>query len=40
MSLQSIDLSVNPANETIRLGPLELRFLITGENSSGNGRCL
>jgi quercetin dioxygenase-like cupin family protein len=35
MSLQSIDLSVNPAAETIRLGPLELRFLVTGENSSG-----
>ena len=35
MSLQSIDLSVNPANRTIRLGPLELRFLVTGENSSG-----
>jgi quercetin dioxygenase-like cupin family protein len=35
MSLQSIDLSINPADETIRLGPLEVRFLVTGENSSG-----
>lgn len=35
MSLQSIDLSVNPAHETIRLGPLLVRFLVTGENSSG-----
>jgi quercetin dioxygenase-like cupin family protein len=35
MSLQSIDLSVNPANETIRLGPLQVRFLVTGENSWG-----
>ena len=35
MSLQSTDLSVNPADETIRLGPLAVRFLITGENSSG-----
>jgi len=35
MSPQSIDLCVNPANETIRLGPLMLRFLVTSENSSG-----
>jgi quercetin dioxygenase-like cupin family protein len=35
MPLQSIDLSVNPANQMIRLGPLEVRFLVTGENSSG-----
>jgi quercetin dioxygenase-like cupin family protein len=35
MSLQSINLSVNPANETIRLGPLLVRFLVAGENSSG-----
>jgi quercetin dioxygenase-like cupin family protein len=26
---------VNPSNETIRLGPLAVRFLIAGENSSG-----
>ncbi len=35
MPLESIGLSVNPANETIRLGPLEVHFLVTGENSSG-----
>ncbi len=35
MSLQSIDLTVNPADETIRLGPLAVRFLVTGENSAG-----
>ncbi|HVC46278.1 MAG TPA: cupin domain-containing protein [Terracidiphilus sp.] len=26
---------VNPAEETIRLGPLEVRFLVTGESSGG-----
>jgi len=36
MSLPSIDLCVNPADETIRLGPIEVRFLITGENSTGS----
>ena len=35
MSLPSIGLCVNPADETIRLGPIEVRFLITGENSTG-----
>jgi quercetin dioxygenase-like cupin family protein len=35
MSVQGIDLKVNPAEETIRLGPLALRFLVTGENSGG-----
>jgi quercetin dioxygenase-like cupin family protein len=35
MSVQAIDLKVNPAEETIRLGPLALRFLVTGENSGG-----
>ncbi len=35
MSLESTDLCVNPADETIRLGPLVVRFLVTGENSSG-----
>ena len=36
MSRQTIDLHVNPADETIRLGPLAVRFLITGENSGGS----
>lgn len=26
---------VNPANETIHIGPIEIHFLITGEQSSG-----
>jgi len=34
MTLQSGNLDVNPAEETIRLGPLTLRFLVTGENSA------
>src|SRR5262249_40499990 len=29
-------LNVNPSDETIRLGPLAVHFLITGENSSGS----
>ncbi len=29
-------LHTNPSEETIRLGPLAVRFLITGENSSGS----
>jgi len=33
--LQSINLSVNPAHETIHVGPLLVRFLVTGDNSSG-----
>ena len=36
MRLQSIDPGVNPAEETIRLGPLAVRFLVTGENSGGS----
>src|SRR5215467_3845991 len=36
MTLQPIDLHVNPADETIRLGPLAVRFLITREGSSGS----
>ncbi len=35
MAQQTIDLYVNPADEAIRLGPLVVRFLITGENSTG-----
>jgi len=36
MTQQAIDLRVNPADETIRLGPLAVRFLVTGENSNGS----
>jgi quercetin dioxygenase-like cupin family protein len=35
MTLQTIDLSVNPAAETIHLDPLVVQFLLTGENSGG-----
>jgi quercetin dioxygenase-like cupin family protein len=31
MAQQAVD--VNPSDETIRIGPLAIRFLITGENS-------
>ncbi len=36
MTTQPIDLRVNPSDETIRLGPLGVRFLITGENATGS----
>ena len=35
MAVETIDLCVNPAEETIRLGPLTVRFLVTGKNSAG-----
>ena len=34
MTTQSGDLKVNPSDETIRLGPLGVRFLITGEDAN------
>ena len=36
MAQQTIDLRINPSDEAIRLGPLAVRFLITGENSNGS----
>ncbi len=36
MAQQTMDVHINPADEAIRLGPLVVRFLITGENSSGS----
>jgi len=33
---QQTPIHVDPSDETIRLGPLSVRFLITGENSSGS----
>ena len=36
MTQQSIQLRVDPSDETIRLGPLEVRFLITGDDSTGS----
>lgn len=35
MTEQTIGLRVNPSEETIYLGPLAVRFLLTGDNSSG-----
>ena len=36
MAAQTVDASVNPADETIGFGPLVIRFLITGDHSSGS----
>jgi quercetin dioxygenase-like cupin family protein len=36
MQQQFIDLCVNPADETIRVGPLAIRFLVTGNESGGS----
>lgn len=36
MTPQTTDVQVNPSDETIRLGPLVVRFLITGEHASGS----
>ena len=36
MTAQTVDLHVNPSDETIRLGPLAVRFLITGEHATGS----
>lgn len=36
MAERVAELQVNPSHETIRLGPLAVRFLITAENSSGS----
>jgi quercetin dioxygenase-like cupin family protein len=34
--VQQINLHVNPSAETIRLGPLVVHFLLTGDNSTGS----
>ena len=36
MAPQTTNLQVNPSDETIRLGPLAVRFLITGEQANGS----
>ena len=36
MSPQTTGLRVNPADDTFRLGPLVVRFLITGDHSGGS----
>src|ERR1700686_2420426 len=35
MAKQAIEIHVNPSDETIRLGPLAVHFLLTGDNSNG-----
>jgi quercetin dioxygenase-like cupin family protein len=36
MAPEATDIHVNPSDETIRLGPLAVRFLITGGDASGS----
>jgi quercetin dioxygenase-like cupin family protein len=36
MTQRTVDLYVNPSDETIRVGPLAVRFLLTGDNSTGS----
>lgn len=36
MTQQNLDLRMNPSDETISLGFLTVRFLLTGENSNGS----
>jgi hypothetical protein len=36
MTQQTLDLHVNPSDETVRLGLLTMRFLVTGDNSCGS----
>jgi quercetin dioxygenase-like cupin family protein len=36
MDARTVDLSVNPAEEIIGVGPLVVRFLLTGDHSTGS----
>ena len=36
MAQQTVDLRVNPSEESIRVGPLTIRFLLTGDNSTSS----
>jgi len=36
MNKQTVDLHINPSQETIRLGPLAVRFLLSGDYSTGS----
>ena len=36
MIQSTADVAINPSDETIRLGPLVIRFLVTGEDSRGS----
>jgi hypothetical protein len=40
MTHQTIDLHVNPSDETVRLGPLAVRFLMTFEPAVPGARLL
>jgi quercetin dioxygenase-like cupin family protein len=36
MTRQTLEIGTNPSEETIRLGPLMVRFLITGKDANGS----
>src|SRR5215475_4692558 len=36
MTPQTTDIHVNPSDETIHIGPLGVRFLVTGDDASGS----
>ena len=36
MTPETTPVRINPSDETIRLGPLAVRFLVTGDNASGS----
>src|SRR6516225_9853092 len=36
MASQTTDVHVNPSDETIHIGPLGVRFLVTGDHASGS----
>ena len=36
MESQTVDLTINPADEIVDYGPLAVRFLVTGDNSTGS----
>ncbi len=36
MTQQATEVNINPADETIRIGPLVVRFFLTGEQSNGS----
>ena len=40
MSQMATTITINPSDETIRLGPLQIRFLVTSDDSCGSAwRC-
>jgi len=36
MTQKTFDVHVNPSEESIRVGPLTVRFLLTADNSTGS----